>query len=319
MHARGKPRAVRRGRVPHKRAAPPGGLFRRRGDGSEKRARGNSRRVRAVENVQPDEEIEQVGLGACRIGRQADIPPVRVVRPRDETHRKRGGRPKSPRNKDDALPDGTEFRDSKIAHQGGAERKAGHGFRGAQGEIRRGEEHLLGKPARKIRRDCHIRNREPQSPRKGDDDYQAGKRRNQAVRPPFDGELQREDGENLLRPRPSFHEPRDCERHHAFLQPHLGIFGAPDDEADCRRPDKPEKPPSFDDKARGRKLHAGKPRNDSREDERAGARGDNRRALRGEQKRREDSAEHPRNLPARAGHSGAEREHNGRLDCRAVS
>ena len=107
------------------------------------------------------------------------------------------------RDQDDALPDRRELAVDQSADPGGRSRQAGRGAGGAQGALRRAEQHHLGEAAGIARHPCGVRLRRPEDARQAVPRRAAGRGRHPAVRAHEHRQLQPGDGQGLHRPRVS--------------------------------------------------------------------------------------------------------------------
>ena len=119
--------------------------------------------------------------------------------------RGRGGSPGA-RHQDDALPGEPDLADRARPHPGRRERQGGRGPRRAAGALRRGGEHPLGARARGSRRARRLRAGRLQDPLQGLPRRPPGTRRDPALLPPGDRQLQRPHRRDLRRLR-SLHLP----------------------------------------------------------------------------------------------------------------
>ena len=192
--------------------------------------------------------------------------------------------------------DGAESPHHPGPHPRGREREAGRRPRGAEGPLRRGEQHRLGEGARAGRRPRRLRRRRPEDARQDRPRRPPREGRDPPLRPPRHRQLQPDDGPHLHRLRPPDLPPRVRRGRDAALQHadgHRGEDGlpparhgaeghAPDDARLDRAGDGP----------RPRRTPRGHPG----QDERARRLEGHRRALRGLAGGRRDRPRRPRDL-----------------------
>ena len=171
-------------------------------------------------------------------GRHPPAPPVRLVlaRRRDDRAGLRGL--EDGRDQDDALPDEPGLGTHPGPRARGRERQAGRRPRGAQGALRRGEQHHVGEVARAGRRPRRLRRRRPQDAREDRPRRAPREGRDPKVRPPRNRQLQLLDGAALHGLRPHDVPARVRRGRDAFLQRAHGVRR----EDDVRTPrDRPER------------------------------------------------------------------------------
>ena len=156
-------------------------------------------------------------------GRHPPAPPVRLVLAGRRDDRAGVGGLEDRRDQDDALPDEPRLGAHPGPRPRGRERQAGGRPRGAQGALRRGEQHHVGQVARAGGRPRRVRRRRPQDARQDRPRRAAREGRDPAVRPPRDRQLQLLDGTHVHGHRPHDVPARVRRGRDALLQRAYGV------------------------------------------------------------------------------------------------
>ena len=198
-------------------------------------------------------------------------PPLRVVRLGRAVHRAGGGRPASPGDQADALPDRRRQPDHQRPGPRRRERQARDRAGRAPGAARRGEQHRQGPCPPEGGGPRRLRHGRAEDALQGDPGRAPRpRRRPQALRPPGHRQLQPDHRAVLHRPEP-LHVARRVRRgRQRPVQPPDRLFaGARLEQAD-RRPDQPGRPDHRADRPRTAPRRARPPGADHRQDELAG-------------------------------------------------
>ena len=268
--------------------------------GSAVQPHGAGRAARREEHVRPHSRERRDGA-----------PSVRFVHGVGRAVPRRGGaRPAGAGDQAHALSHVGRHGARRRARRSGAVGQAGGGDRGAQGALRRSEQHRLGAAARRRRRARRVRLGDAQDAREDRARRAPRGRRHAALHPFRQRQLQLEDGAALHRRRP-VHVPslgrRGRQRSIQFAD---GLLAPADLSQAARRAVESSRALHRVDRARSGACGRGSSGADHRQDERARRRGGDRRAVSRVAGGRDDRPDRARDLLSAPGTAGRQRAHS---------
>ncbi len=159
-------------------------------------------------------------LRAAAAGRCPDPPAFRELRRRAGLPARSGAGPAGARHQADHLPHRHRLRAHGPAARGRSPRQGGHGGGGAQGALRRGGQHQLGRDARIDRRPGRVRRGRPEDARQDAAGDAPRGQADAALRPPVHRQLQPAHGQALHRHQPPDRRPPADRRHGGGVRAH---------------------------------------------------------------------------------------------------